>query len=110
MTIYISLPITGYDENERREKCKAVRKMLMSKYGKETFVMSPFEIADALGRKQQDAPSYGTYLGADIRYILDEADAVCIVWEDGYWLNSKGVRLEEAAARLYNKKIIFTRI
>lgn len=106
MTIYISLPITGYDESERREKCEQIREHLLAKYGEGTFAVSPFDIADMV-RDRDGEPTYGDYLGADIRFIIDEADAVYVYTENGMFPQSKGVRLEYSAATLYDKKVLF---
>lgn len=106
MTIYISLPITGYDENERREKCKQAKEYIRKKYGTDIDIVSPFEICDAL-RANIGSPTYGNYLGADVQFIIDEADAIFVITENGEFPESKGVRLEYTAAQLYGKKILF---
>lgn len=51
--------------------------------------------------------TYGQYLGADVQFIIDGADAIFIVTENGEFHESKGVRLEYTAAQLYGKKILF---
>lgn len=105
MKIYVSLPITGYDESERRRKCASIKNKLMGRYGAQTRVTTPFDIADVLRTKGE--PTYGDYLGADVRFILDEADAICVYVKGGEFPDSKGVHLEYCAATLYGKKVLF---
>lgn len=91
--IYISIPITGLDYNRQREKADSI-KMLLSKQGYE--VINPFEIYVGAN------PTYGDYLGADVRAIIDHADEVFMCRG---WKNSKGCQIERFVAETFGKKI-----
>lgn len=104
MLIYVSLPITGYDEAERRERAKYIKKTLIEHYPG-SYVVTPFTIADELREHNMD-PTYGEYMGKDLATIIDDACAVC--FDELPWVTeSRGVRLEYAAATLYGKACIF---
>lgn len=102
--IYISLPITGYDEKERRKKCESTKKELRKRYGKDVDIVSPFECAAVCCEKFVQ-PTYGNYMGTDIACLIDICDAVYFT-VNPETTESKGVRLEYATAKLYGKKII----
>ena len=104
MLIYVSIPITGYDEAERRERAEYIKSKLRDHYGDAT-VVAPFDIADKLSKIFKD-PTYGEYMGNDLAVIIDEVNAVC--FDELPWVTeSRGVRLEYAAATLYGKACIF---
>ena len=94
-TIYISIPITGHDENKQREKADSIKHML-SRQG--WHVISPFDVY--VGPE----PTYGTYLGADVRIIIDHVDAIFMCKR---WQESKGCRVERFVAETYGKEIRF---
>ena len=103
-TIYISLPITGYEESERRQKCEKAKEELHRIYGDDIAVVSPFECSD-MCRDRFESPTYGEFMGIDIAYIIDHCDAVYFL-ADPKITSSKGVRLEYAAATVYGKEIM----
>lgn len=93
MKVYISLPITGHDIEKVKARCEHAAGILRAK----GFIpVSPFDISP-----NADA-SYSEHMGNDIRALLD-CDGVMFL--DG-WENSKGCRLERAAAKIYKKDII----
>lgn len=100
MVIYLSLPITGYDEIERRATCEIARTAL---HKQNHIVVSPFDIADCVEQEIVN-PVYGDYMAVDIRFILNFADAVCFL-VDPLKTESKGVRFEYECARIYGKMI-----
>lgn len=94
MKIYISLPITGHDLNEVRERCwQAAQKIREAGH----TPVSPLEVSP-----DPDAP-YDEHIANDIKALLG-CDAA--VFLDGY-SESKGCALEMACARIYNKEILF---
>ena len=95
MTIYISLPITG-QEQEAREKADLTKAML-SRAGHK--VITPFEVY--AGKN----PDYKDHIAFGIRALLD-CDAIYLC--DG-WQLSKGCRLEAEAARIYKLRIMHER-
>lgn len=102
MTIYISLPISGYDLSERRRVAEAARLHLQAE-NPEARVVSPFDLADYVEALNPQA-RYSDYMKEDLAFILDEADVVCFL-ENPLFTKSRGVRLEYAAARAYGKRI-----
>ena len=92
MTIYISLPITG-QEQEAREKADLTKAML-SRAGHK--VITPFEVY--AGKN----PVYKDHIAFGIRALLD-CDAIYLC--DG-WQFSQGCRLEAEAARIYKLQIM----
>ena len=95
MTIYISLPITG-QEQEAREKADLTKAML-SRAGHK--VITPFEVY--AGKN----PDYKDHIAFGIRALLD-CDAIYLC--DG-WQFSQGCRLEAEAARIYKLQIMHER-
>lgn len=95
MTIYISIPITG-QEQEAREKADLTKAML-SRAGHK--VITPFEVY--AGKN----PVYKDYICCDLRALLD-CDAIYLC--DG-WQFSQGCQLEAEAARIYKLQIMYER-
>lgn len=95
MTIYISLPITG-QEQEAREKADLTKAML-SRAGHK--VINPFEVPAG------ENPVYKDYICCDLRALLD-CDAIYLC--DG-WQFSQGCQLEAEAARIYKLQIMYER-
>ena len=95
MTIYISLPITG-QEQEAREKADLTKAMLRRAGHK---VITPFEVY--AGKN----PVYKDHIAFDIRALLD-CDAIYLC--DG-WQFSQGCQLEAEAARIYKLQIMHER-
>lgn len=103
MTIYISLPISGYDLSERRALAEGARRHLLSKWPK-AQVVSPFDISDRVDAMNPEA-GYSDYMKEDIAFIIDKADMVFFMVNPRFTY-SKGVRLEWRAARIYGKLIM----
>lgn len=93
MKIYISLPITGHDIEEVEARC-IFAKAVLEKKGHTP--VSPLDVST-----DPDA-TYAEHMGRDIAALL-ECDAVLFL--EGYE-NSKGCRLEHAAAEIYGKQIV----
>ena len=92
MRIYISLPITGMDF-DKVCRCVNLAKDAIRKKGHEP--VSPID--------QDTTQDYATLMGNDIREILC-CDAALFL--DG-WRKSRGCCLEHAAARIYEKGVIY---
>lgn len=102
-TCYISLPISGYDINERicvSEKAKLrAAKILGYKTPMELLnISTPFEINSHLSLDE-----YSRQMGNDIEAILDSD----VVYFCKGWQNSKGCRAEYEVAQIYCKTLIF---
>lgn len=91
--VYISLPISGRDLTRVRKEAEIIRGHLENAgYS----AVTPFDVYAG------PHPGYADYMASDIRLIFD-CDAVCFAWD---WQESKGCRLERAAAEIYGKKIM----
>ena len=97
--IYVSLPISGYDLDERKLCAICAEKQIVERYSKPLQVITPFVVCP-----ESDKP-YSYYMGKDIEALL-ECDAIYLC--DG-WQNSKGCMAEFEVARIYGKEIIFER-
>lgn len=102
MTIYISLPITGYDLTERKELAEKARETLRSKYPK-ARITTPFDLSEDV-EVEAPNPGYADYMKVDLGFIIGKADTVCFLVNPRF-TKSKGVKLEWHAARIYHKKI-----
>lgn len=96
MRIYISIPITGHDEQRQREKADLIKASL-SRAGHSA--VSHFDIYAGPN------PQYADYLCYDLRSLAD-CDAVYLC--EG-WQLSKGCRIEAYFAREFRKQIMFER-
>lgn len=94
--VYISLPITGHPMEGVVERIERTKESLR-KLG-----YAPISPLDPVVNNDHSKP-YNVLLGNDITALL-ECDTVLFM--DG-WENSKGCRLEHAAARIYGKRIMF---
>ena len=94
MKVYISLPITGHDIEEVEARCIFAKAVLERKGH---TPVSPLDIGHS------DPDFYEAVIGTDITALLC-CDAV--VFLEG-WRESKGCRLEHAAAKIYNKLITY---
>lgn len=100
--IYTSIPISGHDLEEVKEKARNIRECLLCdvfgfrKGQNRPDVITPFDVCP-----EPDKP-YSYYMGKDIEALL-ECDTIymCKGWQD-----SKGCMAEFAVAKIYNKKII----
>ena len=93
MKIYISLPITGHDIEEVEASCIFASAVLRKKGH---TPVSPLEL------DHRDPEDYEAVIGTDITALL-LCDAVLLM--EG-WEQSKGCRLEHAAAEIYGKQIM----
>ena len=101
--IYISIPISGYDFEEVKERARRAReRLLYDAFGLKNGwhrpdVITPFDVCS-----EPDKP-YSYYMGKDIEALL-ECDAIYLC--EG-WQNSKGCMAEFEVARIYGKEILF---
>lgn len=99
MKIYISIPITGHDLTKQRAKADHVASGIVA-LGHEPI--NPFgqpEPPEQLSEKER----YAYYMGFDIADLLrSDAAYFCKGWQD-----SKGCRLEHAAAEIYGLPIYY---
>lgn len=93
--LYVSLPISGYDLERRKEYAKEIKRWLSA--GNWSCVITPFDVCP-----DSDKP-YSYFMGKDIEALL-ECDAIYLC--EG-WQNSKGCMAEFEVARIYNKQILF---
>lgn len=96
MKIYISLPITGYDLQERKRYADSVKKRLQQVYT-DSEIVTPFEV------NPDQELSYAEYMGNDIATLL-ASDAVYFCKG---WGKSRGCRLEHSAAMEYKISKIY---
>lgn len=102
MNIYISLPISGYDLEERRLVAESAQRILQERY-RDARVISPFDVADYVEAMNPQA-DYSDYIKEDIALIIDKVDVVYFLVNPRL-TKSKGVRLEYHTAKIYGKKI-----
>lgn len=94
--IYVSLPISGHDLDERKAEAEHIKSKLNFCGLNIIEVITPFDICP-----ESDKP-YSYYMGKDIEALL-ECDAIYLC--EG-WQNSKGCMAEFAVAKIYGKEII----
>lgn len=102
MTIYVSLPITGYNLTERKRLAEWCRQYILRKHP-DARVVTPFDIGAEI-EAAIPLPKYEDYMGADLAFLIGEADMVYF-YGNPRLTRSNGVRLEFHAARIYHKKI-----
>lgn len=90
MKIYISLPITGYDLQERKRYAESVKKRLQQIYT-DSEIITPFDV------NPDPSLPYEELIGKDIAALLT-CDMVYVCNGSN---NSKGCRLERYAALIY---------
>ena len=101
--IYISIPISGHDLEEVKEKARNIREWVLwdvfelKKGRNRPDIITPFDVCH-----EPDKP-YSYYMGKDIEALL-ECDAIFLC--EG-WQNSKGCMAEFEVARIYGKEIMF---
>lgn len=95
MKIYISLPITGHDIEKVEASCIYASGVIQAKGH---TPVSPLDVSP-----DPDA-TYAEHMGNDIEALLC-CDAVLFL--DG-WRTSKGCRLENAAAEIYDKQAFYS--
>lgn len=94
--IYVSLPISGQDEQKQREHADLTKAML-SRAGQE--VITPFDVYAGKGA------IYPDYISADLRALWD-CDTIYLC--EG-WQFSKGCTIEATYARIYGKQFMYER-
>lgn len=99
MKIYISIPISGHDPEEQRAKAERFAKDIDA-IGHDPI--NPFD-APAPPEHFDDKERYAYFMGFDIADIL-RSDAA---YFSRGWEQSKGCRLEHAAAEIYGLKIFY---
>ena len=90
MKIYISLPITGYDLQERKQYAESVKNRLQQIYP-DGEIVTPFDV------NPDHTLPYEELIGKDIAALLT-CDMVYVCNGSN---NSKGCRLERYAALIY---------
>ncbi|MDE6301339.1 MAG: DUF4406 domain-containing protein [Muribaculaceae bacterium] len=96
MKLYISIPITGRPIQDARNHADAIKAKL-EQHGHKCI--TPFDVCP------ESDHSYAYYMGRDIEALLsDDIDGV--FFGDGFQ-NSKGCRLEHAAAKFCGKHIVY---
>lgn len=95
--LYVSLPISGYDLDERKSEAKRIKSKLNFCGLSIIKVITPFDVCP-----EADKP-YSYYMGKDIEALL-ECD---VVYMCKGWQNSKGCLAEFEVARIYSKEIMF---
>lgn len=99
MRIYISIPISGHDPEEQRAKAERFAKDIVA-LGHSP--VNPFDISEPpehFDEKQR----YAYFMSLDIADLLMSAAA----YFSRGWEQSKGCRLEHAAAEIYGLKIFY---
>lgn len=94
--IYVSLPISGYDLEDRKQYARLVEMHLVEEMPKPLQVITPFTVCP-----DSDKP-YSYFMGKDIEALL-ECD---VIYMCKGWQNSKGCMAEFEVARIYGKEII----
>ena len=95
MKIYISLPITGYDLQERKQYAENVKNRLKQIYP-DGEIITPFDVC------ADPSLPYEELIGKDIAALLT-CDMVYVCNGSNH---SKGCRLEYYAALIYGKLIM----
>lgn len=95
--IYVSLPISGYDLEERKTEAERIKSTLNFFCLSIKEVVTPFDVCP-----DSDKP-YSYYMGKDIEALL-KCDTIYMC---NGWQNSKGCMAEFEVARIYGKKIMF---
>ena len=96
MKLYISIPITGRPLHEAKHQAEVIKAKL-EPHGHECI--TPFDVCPEADK------SYGYYMGRDIEALLAD-DIEGVVFGNGFH-NSKGCQLEQAAAQIYGKHIVY---
>lgn len=92
--VYISIPITGFDLEERKRTANEIKKSFIADHYE---AITPFDVCPEEGR------SYAYYMGCDIEALLECSH---IYFVEG-WRKSKGCRAEKAIADIYGIKEIY---
>lgn len=92
--VYISIPITGYDLEERKCTANEIKKLFIADHYE---AITPFDVCN------EKDNSYSYRMGKDIEALLECSH---IYFVDG-WKKSKGCRAEKAIADIYGIKEIY---
>lgn len=95
--MYISLPMTGRDMQEIKDRLAYLKDKLSKYYN----IITPLDLVE----DNDYTKPYGYYIGKDIECIIEKVDIVCF---DGNWYQSKGCKMEHYCARTYDKDIKYT--
>lgn len=99
--VYISLPITGHNEAERRARAADIKTFLEVFF--RAVVINPFDVADDITRQIKREPTHAEYMKADIAALSTcKHIFVCLGWE-----TSKGCIEEVQYARDNKINFIF---
>lgn len=96
MKLYISIPISGRPLYQARNQAEIIKAKL-TEHGHECI--TPFDVCP-----EPDRP-YAYYMGRDIEAILSD-DIEGVVFGSGFH-DSKGCMLEQAAAKIYGKHLVY---
>lgn len=99
MRIYISIPISGHALEEQRAKAERFAKDIDA-IGHDAI--NPFDVPEPPACLDERV-KYAYYMGEDVKELL-MCDAV---YFSRGWEQSKGCRLEHAAAEIYGLKIYY---
>ncbi|MDR0828793.1 MAG: DUF4406 domain-containing protein [Prevotellaceae bacterium] len=107
--IYISVPITGRAKCEITADIERAAEFCVMKFVDfNREYINPLNIAAEVDRifkiLKLGEPYYGEYMGFDITELIERADTVVFCKD---WQQSKGCRLEHAAAEIYKKEIFY---
>lgn len=98
--VYISLPITGYELQERKEYAKRtaskVREYLTEQGAKDFEVITPFDICP------EEGLTYAQYMARDIEVLMESQ----LVFLCEGWYQSTGCRIERFIAERMEIPII----
>jgi hypothetical protein len=108
--VYISVPMFGRKQaavgKDVADATQRLEDMLAKDYDKVLYIV-PYLLAAQVDKSFKKyglgEPTYNDYMGYDIAVLLEKADAVAFCKG---WQNSKGCRLERAAAEIYDKEIL----
>jgi hypothetical protein len=121
-TIYISVPMSGRTKKKINRDIDVAVDFIKERYdGDTTALLKPTTIGDTVIRHfcwkevfnnfaeykkfaNRSDFAYGIYLGFDIMALVEQSTDVLFC--EG-WKESKGCRLEHAAAEIYGKNIIY---
>ena len=101
-SIYISLPISGHEDDYEHRLDEAVE-YVKTNYPEYEYIITPKEIAERLEDYQPMKPKYKDYLLADMEAIA-HCDAIFMC---GGWYVSKGCSAEWAFAYAIGLKILY---
>lgn len=106
MIVYLSLPMTGRSQAWIDQELKCMRAAVLREWPG-AVVADPYQVAASAGLDAATA-DYAALLAADLQFIMSVADRVVISVTMRLATNeSKGVRMENFAALVFEKDIYF---